>query len=215
MALPLPLLLLFSIFVQSQSLRSIPRRMFKRAADQLKYYRVVDEFGGEVSVMRPNCFVEITCDGTNATLALLVNESRRRGDVTFTRSDETTKTTILLLSWSAFGQRFSHFYKPYYYHLCGKEQCREKRCEEGTICIIKNGKQQCSPKGKSSPDFWRFYVMHYYSSNSKEDICSEVNETDTSWEQSTSECTSLLLRGYTPRFATSEKSVCNQSGTFI
>ncbi len=226
MARPLTLIIIISLFARSQQ-RPIQRRMFKQAAGAK--YRVVDEFGGEVTVMRPNCYMKFGCEGANAEPEFL-DKKGKPVKVNFTRIgyNKATNTTILLLSWSMLGQRLddeaelrcsgekgqkrhlAFLNKDNYYHLCGKEQCQEKRCDEGEMCIFKKGNDQCS-KGKV---IGAKKLCGIHTEQEDQDICCDDDKGEPVLSKLTTECKELLLLGYTPRFNTTSKDVCKK-GMFV
>ncbi len=185
--------------------------MFKFAGN-LKS-RVLDEFGSEVSAMQPNCFMEITCRGANATLVLVnANEDIIHLNFTRRRVSEMTNTTVFLLSWATLAERFpaggliqcdkaedtylTDLTKSNNYHLKGKEQERKKRWEKGSTPNFEKGKHQCSNED------WEVCGASTFSGTfshmQKEEICNDSEENRPDWGPSVSECESLLEQGYTP-----------------
>ncbi len=91
--------------------------------------------------------------------------------------------------------------KDNYYHLCGKEQCQEKRCDEGEICIFKKGNDQCSKDGTDECGIHE---------KQKKKMCYDDKDGKPQFaDVATTEC-ERLSQGYTPRFTTTSKDVCKK-----
>ncbi len=215
-------------------------RRTRRDNRKLPELRVVDEFGGEISVVRATSKVRVTCKRSSGSKAELRLQTPVGGSVVSkpfmdsSKGERVSGMMVFHLQLSKFKELFkdrsalcckadgveifvTNPYVGYFYHLCGKEECQKKRCAEGQICIITNDtKASCrTPVSGSDRFFCDIHKPTGVSSMGRDLVISTcMSETvlDTNGENAPrGECEALLFRGKIPRFTTTESEGCSGS----